>query len=957
MFTDIVGYTALTQASESRALEILEKHNEMLRPLFSKYRGKEIKTIGDSFLVEFPSALEATQCAAEIQKLLHDYNTSAEQGRRIEVRIGIHLGDIIGKKNDVFGDAVNIASRIQPLAEPEGICISEQVYDQIHNKIDYPLEEVEHPNLKNVEFSTAVYRVIMPWQRPSPKEETELVQSEAGAQATNNLPRQPPLIGREALIESIWPVVLRNNIRTITLTGPGGVGKTSVAIEAARSLLGSFPNGVYFVPLESISDPNLVLPTIAKAVGVKERPNEPLIETLKDSLRHRQTLVLLDNFEQIATTSAHFVSEMSDSCPGLKFIVTSRKPLRVPGEHEIAVPPLTVPQLKNLPSIGELTENPAIALFLERTRAIKPDFEISNENARDIAEICVKLDGLPLALELAAARIRILPPRMILTRLSNKLGLLSGGPRDLPARQQALRNTIAWSHDLLDTSEKKLFQRLSVFVGGFTLEAAEAVCLVENDLNVMDGIAGLLDNGLLKRFGEAGPTMEQAADEEYRFGFLETIHAFAAECLQKSNEGEVIEKARTNFFLTLAQNAESKLNGPESIAWLSRLEDEHDNLRASLRWCVDRKETEQCMVMAGALGLFWEYHGYLGEGRQWLDAALRIEPLESSMNTAKVMTREGILAVHQADYRAAYGLLCDAYSVSLRIRDRNGLAQSMRGLAFIASRLSDFSKSSFLYEESANLFRESHNELGTATSLKGLGWSLYNLGETARAKSTLKEAIEIFRKLGDKYMLATCLNLLGQAGYRTDDYNTNRSLLLEGQALAEELGDSVTVGISLMSLGELTRLHERDAESISYYKQAIAIFEEVGERAALGTCYHNMGSSLLHEGHLVEATKCFVEGMSILREQQDDREVATCLAGLGGVALAQGSLERAARLLGAAEGILEKGGTRLDPVDLVEFERNVGSARQRLGAEGFKAEEGAGRGLTLEEAVAYGLEK
>lgn len=331
----------------------------------------------------------------------------------------------------------------------------------------------------------------MPWQEPNTKEETERVQSEAEVQAPNSLPRQPPLIGREGIIESVWPIVLRKNVRTITLTGPGGIGKTSVAIEVARSLFGNFPNGVYFVPLASIPDSNFVPPTIAKVIGVKERPNEPLIDTLKVTLSQKQTLLLLDNFEQIATTSAHFVSELSDSCPGLKFIVTSRKALRIPGEHEYAVLPLEVPQLKNLPSIGELSENPAIALFLERTRAIKSDFEISNENARDIAEICVKLDGLPLALELAAARIRILAPHMIVTRLSNKLGLLSGGPRDLPARQQALRSTIAWSHDLLDESEKKLFRRLAVFVWGFTLEVAETVCLIENDLNVMNGIAFL----------------------------------------------------------------------------------------------------------------------------------------------------------------------------------------------------------------------------------------------------------------------------------------------------------------------------------------------------------------------------------------------------------------------------------------------------------------------------------
>ena len=953
MFTDIVGYTTITQANEARALEILEKHNEILRPLFAKYRGKEVKTIGDAFLVEFESALEATLCATEIQKTLHEYNISAEQNRRIEVRVGIHLGDVVRKGEDVFGDAVNIASRIQPLAEPEGICLSEQVFDQVHNKIEYPLEEIEHPKLKNVEFSTAVYRVVMPWQKPSRNEKAELGEA---ASTPTNLPRPPPLIGRGELIESVWPILLRKNVRTLTLTGPGGIGKTSTGIEVARNLLGNFPGGVYFVPFASISDADLVPPTIAQVIGVKERPNEPLIDTLKDALGQRQVLLLLDNLEQIASTSARFVSELSDSCLGLKFIVTSRKPLRIAGEQEFAVPPLQVPTLKNLPSIGELSENPAVALFLERTRAIQPNFEISNENARDIAEICVRLDGLPLALELAAARIRILPPHMILTRLSNKLGLLSGGPRDLPARQQALRNTIAWSHDLLDEPEKKLFRRLAVFVGGFTLQAAETICPIENDLNVMDGIATLLDNSLLKRFDERAPE-EQGAEEEYRFGFLETIHDFASECLKKSNEGEGIEKTRTDFFIALAQRAEAKLNGPGSIEWLARLESEHDNLRASLRWCVDRKDTDRSFRIAGALGLFWEYHSYLNEGRQWLDATLKIEPLESSTGAAKVLVRAGIISVHQGDYRGAIDLFREAESMSFRIGDRNGVAQSLRGLAFAASRLSDFSRASFLYQESADMFRELHDDLFLAISLKGLSWSLHNLGETGKAKAILKESIGIFRKLGDKYSLSISLNLLGQIGIKTESYGVNHSLLSEGLSFAEEVHDKRMIGISFMSMGELARLHGKDAEAVSLYKQSIVFLEEAGERSMLAWCWHNLGHSLLHETQYLEAKRSFVKGMTILRELKEENGVAACLAGLGATALAQGLSDRAARLLGAADAILERSGTFLESIDLIEFQKALSSTKLQLGEERFSAEQSIGKSLSLDQAYAYCLEQ
>lgn len=953
MFTDIVGYTARTQANEARALEVLAKHNEILRPLFGKYRGTEIKTIGDSFLVEFDSALEATLCAAEAQKLLHDYNGTADDAHKVEVRIGIHLGDVIRKDNDVFGDAVNIASRIQPLAEPEGICISEQVYDQVHNKIDYPLEEVEHPKLKNVSFATVVYRVVMPWEVPTKE---ELVEGEQAKPTPTNLPKQIPLIGRKSFIESAWPIILRRDVRLLTLTGPGGIGKSVVGIEVARSLLESFPNGVYFVPLASISDPELVLPTIAETVGVKEAPKAPLAQTLKNYIGEKHMLLVLDNFEQLASSSSQLLTELGDSCPKLKFIVTSRKPLRIKGEHELAVPPLSVPSLKKLPPLGELYENDSIALFLERARAIKPDLEISDENAQELVEICVRLDGLPLALELAAARIRILPPRMILTRLESRLGFLTGGSRDAPGRQQTLRNTIAWSHDLLDESEKKLFRRLAVFVGGFTVEAAESICPIDGDLNVLDGISALLDNSLLKRT-DPGVEGEKSKDGEYRFGYLETIRDFASECLKKANESEAIETGRTNFYLSLAQKAEPRLNGPASLDWLARLEFEHDNMRASLGWCVERKDAERSLRLAGALGTFWEYHSYLNEGRHWLDAVLKIEPNESSIDVAKVLVKAGILAVHQGDYSGAKELFHQAKSMSYQIRDRNGVAQSLRGLAFIASRLADYSKAAFLYEESANQFRELHDDLALANSLKGLGWSLHNLGDTARAKSILKEGLEVYRKLGDKYNLSITLHLLAQAGFKTDSYGANRSLLAEALSLAEEVHDRRMIGMSFMSMGELARLHGNDSEAIMRYKEGIVILEDAGERSMLAWSCQNLGYSLLHEKQSTEAKRCFVKGLKLFRDLKEEQGMASCLAGFGAIALAQGSPERAARILGATSLIFERSGSYIDPIDKTEFEKVLSTAKVQLSAEQFSAEQGIRKSMSLNQVVAYCLEE
>ncbi len=986
-FTSVINYAELAQTHKEQGAHLLATFRDTLNPLLEEYGGKyvgknpeldsrseaakakerglkgwlsgveragEALSAGaarpEDFVFEFENCLDAVSFAIALQQKLKIYNSEVSRQNEILLRIGIHLGAVEHRGEELHGEAISVASRIEPLAGPEGICLTQRVYDEIQDNLDVRTAKLRNEELRELKVPHNVYRILVP-------EPGEIVE-EAAVRAPNNLPTQAPLIGRNDVIESAWPLLLRSNVRVLTLTGPGGVGKTAASIEIARSLIESFPNGVYFVSLASITDAEYVLPAVATVLEVKEQPNTPLIETLKIYFGQRKVLLLLDNFEQIASSSAHFLTVLSDSCPKLKFLVTSRKPLRIHGEQEFAMPSLPVPSLKILPSIGEMSENPSIALFMERTHAIKPDFEITDENSRDIAEICVRVDGLPLALELAAARMKILPAHMILTRLGSRLGLLTGGARDLAARQQTLRNTIAWSHDLLNESEKKLFRRLAVFVGGFTLEAAENVCLIENDLNVMDDITALLDNSLLKRIEETKPEGgKSSVESEYRFGFLETIREFASECLKKSSESDTIEKARTDFFTMLAEKAEPKLNGPEAILWLERLELEHDNMRAGLRWSIDRKETATSLRLAGALGLFWEYHNHLKEGSQFLDAVTKISPLESSISTAKVLSKEGILAVYRADYRRAIDLLREAYSMSLRIGDRNGMAQSMRGLAFAANSQGEFSKASALYEESGNLFRELKDSVGIAFSLKGLSWSLRNLGDTATAKSLLNESTEIFRKLGDKYNLATCLNLQGQTGIKTDDYNVCRVLLMESLAIGELIHDNGMIGISQMSLGELERLHGNDVEAISFYKKGVVIFEEYGQRSLLAWSYHNMAHSMIHLKQYSEATKYFARAVSLFRELKETAGLAHCLAGLGGIALAEGSPDRAARLFGATEAIVEKTRTSLDPVDLIEFERNLSSTRTQLGSEKFSAETTVGRGLTLEQAVAYGLKR
>ncbi len=398
----------------------------------------------------------------------------------------------------------------------------------------------------------------------------------ASLEVKNNIPVQPtPLIGREEEIALLQQLLRRNDVRLLTLTGPGGAGKTRLGVEAASSLLEEFPDGVIFVALASISAPELVASAIAQAFGIKQSGTVPLIEALKQTLRARRLLLLMDNFEQVLA-AARLVAELLATCPELKILVTSREPLHLRGERQFEVPPLGLPDLAESTSVEALSQYAAIALFIERATAIQPEFTLTNENARAVAEVCIRLDGLPLAIELVAARLKLLSPAEILTRLEHRLALLTGGAKDLPKRQQTMRKTISWSYDMLSRSEKKLFRRLSVFVGGCTLTAVEAICGDEPGIDVLDGLASLVDKSMLRQ--------KEQSKTEKRFKMFETIREFGHEQLLASGETEAIQRRHALFFLDLVERAEPLLTGPEQVVWLERLESEHNNLRASLRW-------------------------------------------------------------------------------------------------------------------------------------------------------------------------------------------------------------------------------------------------------------------------------------------------------------------------------------------------------------------------------------
>jgi predicted ATPase/transcriptional regulator with XRE-family HTH domain len=623
----------------------------------------------------------------------------------------------------------------------------------------------------------------------------------APAAGPHNLPVQPTaLLGREEEVRQVVAALRRADARLVTLTGPGGIGKTRLAFQIAADLLGDFADGVWLVPLSRLTDPSLVLPAVAQTLGVSEQGGRPLLETLRAHLRDKRLLLLLDNFEQVVGAAGE-VGALLGSAPALKLLVTSRVPLRLRGEQRFPVPPLALAQPGRIPSSDHLTRYAAEALFVERAGRVRPDFAVTAANAAAIAEICARLDGLPLAIELAATRIAVLSPEALLARLSGRLKLLTGGARDVDERQQTMRATLAWSEDLLGPEEQRLFRRLAVFVGGCTLEAAEAVCIAPEGaeplgVDLLDSVESLVEQSLVQRREEGGET---------RFGMLHVIREFALERLEASGEGEALRRAHAAHFLALVEQAEPELTRPEAAIWLDRLEREHDNLRAALAWAQEQGEAERGLRLVAALFRFWWARGHLREGRAWaegllmLEAGQRAEAVAGTPGTARggvgarlrarALLAGGGLAMDLDEDATARTWLEQAAALARTAGDRHTTARVLNSLGMVAVGANDLERAETRYAESLALNRELDDRRGIAVTLNNLGDVAVYQGDLERATVALTEALALARELGDRDHTAMCLQNLGRVAHKRGEVARAETLQREALVLFRDLGD------------------------------------------------------------------------------------------------------------------------------------------------------------------------
>ncbi len=755
LFTDIEGSTKLWEQHPEAMGLALARHDDLLRQAIVEQGGFVFKTVGDAFCAAFASALTGLTAALNGQRALAA-EPWGETGP-IKVRMALHTGTAEERNGDYFGPTLNRVARLLSAGHGAQTLLSAATHQMIRDlawQDGYELVDLGQHRLKDLIQPEQIYQINAPGL-PTHFEPLKTLDN----RPTNLPPQTTLLVGREKEAEEVGKLLGQPEVRLVTLLGPGGTGKTRLSLQVAADLLDQYTDGAFFVPLEPINDPALLLPAIAQALGVKES-ELPIADRLRAYLKDKQLLLVLDNFEQVVA-GAGLVGDLLKAAQKVKGLVSSRIPLRLYGEREYAVPPLGLPNLKQLPTVAALEQFPAVALFVQRAQAVKADFNLTKENAASVAEICVRLDGLPLAIELAAARTKLLPPQAMLARLSNRLKLLTGGARDLTARQQTLRGAIDWSYDLLEEAEKRLLARLGVFNGGWMLEAAEAVCEIgmggkTATVDVLDGIGSLLDKSLIRQqennFDSGG---------EPRFVMLETIREYALERLTEFGETEAARASHANYYLELAEQAEKELRGPQQVAALKLLETEHDNLRTALSWAIEAGEQGQAIALrlVGTLWRFWVMNSYLSEGQRWLDSVLA-KSGGPTIERAKALTGAGNLAWVLGNYERATALLNTSLTLRRELDDKPGIASVVQNLGNVALEQGDYDKATAHYQESLTLRRELGDKAEIAVALQSLGNLALEQDEYAQAITLYEESLALFRELDSKSgMIAVQQNL------------------------------------------------------------------------------------------------------------------------------------------------------------------------------------------------------
>ncbi|HEY3073137.1 MAG TPA: tetratricopeptide repeat protein [Candidatus Limnocylindrales bacterium] len=897
LFTDIEGSTRLVQALGDRYASLLAEHHAQLRQAFEAAGGTQVDASGDGLFYAFPTARAGLTGAITGQRALAA--RTWPDGVTVRDRMGLHTGEPVSGEVGYVGIDVHRAARISAAGHGGQILVSQTARDLMGGDLpaDARLVDLGAHRLKDLAAPERLFQVVA----------DGLAQDFPALRSIdarpNNLPRQlTSFVGRQSEVGEVKRILATAPL--VTLTGPGGVGKTRLAIEVAGDLLEGFEGGAWFVELASLSDPAFVLQAVGSALGVGEEPGRPLLSTLVEHLQGHETLILLDNCEQVIGACAEIADALLRACPGVRMLATSREGLGIPGEALFPVPSLSLPSVDR-PGVEELGQFDSVRLFAERAMAASPAFRVTSANGVAIAQICRRLDGVPLAIELAAARVRALTPDQIAGRLDDRFRLLTGSSRISVPRHQTLRATIDWSYELLADDERAVLRRLSVFAPSCSLEAAETVCSGEDvaEMDVLDLLSRLVDKSLLVA----------EAEGQGRYRLLETIRQYARDRLLESGEATEALRRHRDWYLALAEQAAPEFfRGIESRDWLERLEVEHDNLRAALQWSEDEPgEATAGLRLAAAFWRFWEIRGYLIEGRTWLERMLAATASDTSVLRANALTGAGILAYMQGDYAAASALHEQSLELHRRLGDRNAIAYAANNLANVAVLRGDYAQARELYELGVRIAREMGDDRGAAFGLMNMAEVVAQEGDAEGARRHFEQSIATFRRFGDRWGEAFALDNFGLVTCRQRQYDAARELHDQALGISRELGDQRGIARALTHLADVAAERGETPEAMALLRESLAI------RRALGD----------------------VPGVASAMEK---------------VAWVLGANDpgAAARLLGCAEALRESIRAHVPPVARSDYEAGVGRLVAAMGAEAFSTARQEGHAKAPDEILA-----
>ena len=902
LFSDIGGSTQLAQRLGEKYVQVLERHQHILRDTLAKWNGREVSTHGDSFFSVFSRATDAISAAVEAQHALAEETWT--DNVRLQVRMGIHTGEPMLVNQDYVGVDVHRAARICAAAYPGQVLLSNQTRVMVERQLppNVALRELGKYRLKDLNEPEHLCQLVMaglPSDFP-PLKSLEVM--------PNNLPIQlTSFIGRENEIEEIRQLL--TSARLITLTGAGGTGKTRLAIEVARTVGDQYPDGAWVVDFAVLPDPSLIWQSIASILAVREEPNRSLAQTQIDFLRSKKLLLLFDNCEHLIAACAQVVGTLLQACPKLQILATSREPLSIPGENQYYVPTLTTPQVDTELFLEQLSRTEAVRVFIDRAIMVRPTFKLTKVNALAVAQICRRLDGIPLAIELAAARVKGISVEQMAERLDDRFSLLSTGNRTALQRHQTLRATIDWSYNLLSEKERILLSRLSVFAGGWTLESATEVCLIVQleERDVLNLLLNLSDKSLVIIEEQEGQT---------RYRFLETIRQYASEKLTELGEERLVRNRHLDYFIHLAEEAERNYRGEKQLFWFRVMERERDNFRAALDYVLHTDQVETSLRLVGTAFWLWFFQGPWSEGQIWVESALARAPDLRTKAGAKVRMALGLLQFAQSTYSAARTNLENSLSIWQELGDRWWSAFVL-GFLGLTQRPRDQKAASYSFEESLRLARETGENWILAFALWNSGENELYLKNLSDAEAMLNQSLEIGQALGDR--------------------------MLQNEALR--------------ALGEIYEARQEYGQAVDLYKESLAIVQELRDITNVSHLYFNVGRALQLAGDNLEAKRFFLDGLR--QSQQLGKKVGEvrALAGLGVVAAVEGDAERAIFLLTASRSLFAKLGLSFPSTQSAWLERHMEEARAELGEEKFAEISGQAQKMSLDQAVHYAREE